>query len=181
MPTFTEEPDGSERKFVMPIMRTPTKKSIEAIITCNKVVGTNTHWYGGRTIPCEIPKCEACDKGVSWKWHGYVSAVTPKDNDHFLFEMTAAAHDAIKVYKKNQPDLRGCFFKASRPSSRVNGRILIRTKKWESNLELLPDPPDIAAILCHIWNVEPNRLVEAVYQSEYNGEERRTTQQIESR
>lgn len=180
MPKFTSSPDPNERKHLLAILRTPTKGNLQGVITCSKVQGTNTHWYGGRTIPCAVQECEACDKGVSWRWHGYVSAFELKNNRHFLFEFTSTAHDAFALYLLKNKDLRGCFFKASRNAARANGRVTIMTKKWEESMNTLPKEPEVIRILCHIWNLNPDDEIEALYQYNHNGERLRRTSQIKT-
>jgi len=181
MPNWTSEPNRGEQEQTMPIVRTPSRGNVAAIITCKNVVGCNTHWYGGRTVPCEIPMCDACAEGVAWRWHGYVSAVDLKTDSHFLFEFTAAAHDAFALYLTRHPELRGCHFKTSRMGGRANGRVQIRTKLHELPIENLVEPPDIMMILCRIWNVEPERQIPSLYSSDHNGDQIRKTTQIKSR
>ena len=180
MPKFTQKPNPDDRQNVMQILRAPTKGSIKAIATSPEICGCNTHWYGGRTVPCEFPDCDPCLANVTWRWHGYLSALDPNTNQHFLFEFTAQAHDAFETYLKLHDNLRGCVFRTSRAGGRPNGRVQIHTRETTMPLSQLPAAPDIGAILCHVWNVEPDRRVEAVYSSEHNGDRLRRTTQIKS-
>lgn len=140
----------------MRILRTPSTKPIVAIATSTDVLGCITHFARNRTIPCEGAKdCPWCLEGHSWRWHGYLSAILTETLEHFLFEFTAAASSTFQQYQRLQNTMRGCYFKASRPSLKHNGRVVIACKPADEARLRLPEPPDVKKILCHIWNI-PN-------------------------
>lgn len=153
MPHFSFEAPDTTSGPRLHLRRTPTSGKLVAIVTCDRLVGCPTHWFGNRTIPCEAPNCPACDKGHSWRWHGYLTAVNVKTNEHFLFEMTAQAAEPFTAYHEQHGTLRGCLFEADRLGHHHNGRVLIRCKPADLGQVHLPDPPDLVACLCHVWNV----------------------------
>jgi hypothetical protein len=134
---------------------------LTSTITCTELIGTNTHFYGGHTIPCEAPDCKACADGVSWRWHGYVSAYNPLTNRHFLFEMTAQAAQPLWEYFQAHGTLRGCTFEASRAQGRKNGRVFIRTKQEDLLKINLPSSPNMALALCHLWNLPASAVTDS--------------------
>lgn len=175
MPLFSSEPEEGAKGVTLPLRRTPPTGALVGTITCKSIVGTNTHWYGGRTTPCELPDCEPCAKSVGWRWHGYVSAIDQKTMEHFLFEFTAQAQDFFRLFLINNSSLRGCIFKATRMGNKPNGKVQIVTKRQENGLIYLPEEPKIEEVLCHIWGIEPEKTTEALYMSEHNGNEVRKT------
>ncbi len=155
MPRWTNEPPKQPHGFSLRILRTPPAKAIVAIVTATDVLGCNTHYVNHRTLPCEgMETCKFCQEGHSWRWHGYLAAILQDSLEHVLFEFTAAASDTFANYQKLHNNMRGCYFKASRPSGRTNGRVVIQCRPADTQRHCLPAPPDVKNILCHIWNVQ---------------------------
>jgi len=154
MPKWENTPPKDTAGLALRIIRTPASKPITAIVTSTDIVGCRTHFAAHRTIPCEAPdRCELCDQGHSWRWHGYVAAILTASLEHVIFEFTAAASDTFYHYQRLHNDIRGCWFQAQRPSGRPNGRVIIKAKPQDQTRLRLPDPPDLQRILCHIWGV----------------------------
>ncbi len=121
------------------------------------MVGCPTHFFHGRTLPCQQPDCPACDEGTAWRWHGYVTCLNVKTNEHQLFEMTAQASEEFRAYHERHGTLRGCQFMATRAGGRTNGRVNIRTKPIDLKTMKLPAAPNLIKCLCHLWNIDtPN-------------------------
>ena len=153
MPTWTKLPPERGEGPALPIRRTPPQGSLIGVITSDEMIGTDTHFYGGHTVPCERPDCEACLKGVPFRWHGYVAAIDLKNHLHFIFEMTAAAAEPFKDYKLAHGSLRGCKFGAERLHRRPNGRVIIRTTPADLANVRLPKPPDLINCMSIIWQI----------------------------
>jgi len=157
MPIFSTAPPELPDGFVFRIIRTPADKPFVAIATCTDPVGANTHFANNRTVPCEgSDLCPLCHEGFSRRWHGYLSAIVPTTLEHVLFEFTAHASDSFTNYYQLHGTMRFCHFKAFRPSRRHNGRVIIHTTPADERRHVLPDPPNIQRVLCHIWNVKYN-------------------------
>lgn len=152
--TIPEKPKGP----ALPILRTPAFKPLTAIITSNDLVGTFTHYFHGRTCPCEAPDCEACREGIPYRWHAYLSAIDCDNGLHFLFEVTAAGAEPFISYRDAHTTLRGCLFQARRWNSRPNGRILIQTKPADLTKRSLPPGPDLIKCLAILWDLPSNGL-----------------------
>ena len=158
MPTWTNELPPEPSAPALPIRRTPARKPLVAVVTSEDLVGTYTHFYHGRTMPCEAPDCEPCSKGQPYRWHAYFAAWEPDTALHFLFECTAQAAENFVQYRKAYGRLRRCKFQATRWRSAPNGRVLIRTKPDELQDRILPQAPDLVACLSVLWNLPSSEL-----------------------
>lgn len=153
MPQFSCEPPQDPRGQSLELKRCPPGAPLLGMITCDDVIGCPTHFWGGRTVPCEEHECEPCLAGIGWLWHGYVSAYQPALKLHYLFEMTARCVEPLTEYRRVHPSLRGCQFLAQRPNGRPNGRVYLKTKSIDLTTITLPPSPDLRKVLAMIWNL----------------------------
>jgi len=164
MPTFRRElpPEGQNTGF--DLRRTPADGKILAIITCEELVVCDTHYWHGRTLPCERvvndkgrtiddTPCPACREKAAWRTHVYVSAFDHAKREHFLFECTAMAAKPLEEYRLGTGTLRGCVLHASRPRGLKNAKVAIQTNTSNLARNPIPTPPDIAAALAVIWRL----------------------------
>jgi hypothetical protein len=161
MPQWTNRPPADASSNSYRIRRTPSGSPITAIVTCDDVVGCNTHFFKGRTVPCEQPDCEACNEGLAWRFHAYVSALDTASNECFLFECTAQVAETFFSYRQQYATLRGCLFRARRATRHPNGRVLLEVKPVDLTQRKIPDEPNIKKMLCQLWNVPYNEVIEA--------------------
>ncbi len=160
MPNFSNRPPKPDGERALPLRRTPAAGRLVGVITSQDLVGCNTHFFGGHTVPCETPECEACQKGVPWRWHGYVSALQATTRLHFIFEFTAQAGDTFKEYFELHQTLRGCLFNAERMHHRPNGRVILQVKPGDLAQLNLPQQPDLEACMRIIWHCPKKRTAE---------------------
>lgn len=153
MPQFSTEPPTDPRGHSLELKRCPPGATLTGVITCHDVCGCPTHFYGGRTVPCEQGECEPCLAGIAWLWHGYVSVYQSQLKHHFLFEMTARCVEPLTEYRKANTTLRGCSIIAQRPSGKPNGRVHLRTKTIDLAGHYLPPAPDLTKVLSLIWSL----------------------------
>jgi len=153
MPNYSNRPPADPRGPSLPLLRTPTRGGITAIVTSDDLVGTPTHFYKGRTTPCDSPDCEACGKGYPWRWHGYVAAYLQKRRMHFLFEFTARIAEHFVAYRDTHGSTRGCLFKAHRVNSQPNARVILETQRADLTEIYIPKPPDVIQCLSVLWNL----------------------------
>lgn len=151
---FQNEPPADPRGNNLTLMRCPPNKPIQGIITCQDLIGTRTHFFHGRTVPCDDSDCPACEVGVSWRWHGYVSLFCVRTSQTILFEFTARAAEPLTQYRKAYGSLRGCLMNASRSNAAGNSRVTIRTKPADLEAITLPKEPNLLEALSIIWNIE---------------------------
>ncbi len=141
-------------------MRTPAQGKLRAIVTSEDLIGCNTHFWGGHTVPCSAPECEACQHGVPYRWHAYLTALNSNKGLHFLYECTAAAAEILCAYRRKIGFLRACVFEAYRWRSAPNGRVMLRCEPGPNETVHLPPPPDLEAVLAILWqlpkaNIDP--------------------------
>ncbi len=166
MPIFSNSPPAPDGERALPLKRTPAAGKLRAVITSDDLIGTNTHFYGGHTVPCEAPDCEPCQKGSPWRWHGYVSAIQAQTRLHFLFEFTAQAADVFREYHALHKTLRGCIFDSERMHHKPNGRVILQVKTGDLAQLGLPPQPDLEACMRIIWHCPK---IPAVPPSKKNG------------
>ena len=153
MTTWTHAPPDDPRGFGLPLIRTPAARSLKAIVTCENLIGTDTHFWGGHTVPCQRPSCDACEAGIAYRWHGYLSAFNPVDQMHFVFEFTAQAADKFMKYFTAHDTLRCCEFEAYRWKHIRNGRVIIKTAHSAFAPHALPAAPDLCRVMAVIWRL----------------------------
>lgn len=153
MPRYSHNIPDAPSGPALPIRRAPAYSALVAIATAQDLIGTYTHYYKGRTIPCESPNCDACQNGIPFRWHAYLSAWDCKTALHFIFEVTAAGAEPFIDYRDHHGTLRGCLFSARRWKERPNGRVLIQTKPADLREIRLPQPPDMEKCLSILWSL----------------------------
>lgn len=159
MPNWSSEPPTAGQGQALRIVRTPTSTPLTAIITSPSVIGCSTHFVHNRTQPCEgQTDCKWCHEGHSWRWHGYVSCILTGSLEHVLFEFTSTASDTFTNYYDLKQTLRHCYFQASRPSKRHNGRVVIACKPADPQRNPIPATVNVRKILCHIWGIPYDKV-----------------------
>lgn len=158
MPAWTNQLPPQPTHTGFTLRRTPPDTPIRAIITCDDLIGTFTHYYHGRTTPCEPPDCPACKDLSPARWHGYVSCLDHATREHFLFEFTSKAAEPLIEYRKAHGTLHGCFITASRPKRRRNARVEIACRPTDLTKITLPKPPDLIQAMSVIWQLPATAL-----------------------
>jgi len=164
MPTWrnTLPPEGKHMGFSL--HRTPSTGDVRAVITSDDLLVCDTHFWHGRTMPCERllndqghtiddSPCHPCREKVAYRTHCYVAAYDSKKSEHFIFECTTHAAKAFAEYREATGSLRGCAFRASRPKGTPNGKVLIETAPSNLAKYPLPQPPNVVLALAVIWRL----------------------------
>jgi hypothetical protein len=159
---LSNRPPEDRKNQAWPLLRVPTTATLKAAILQPTVIGVVTHFYGGRTLPCQVENCKACQDDAPTSWHSYTACQRAKDHDLFLLELTAAASEALFMYEAANPSLRGCLITCSRPKQIPNGRIVLRTEPLDLSKISLPEPPNVVALLCKIWRLPPAEVTETI-------------------
>jgi len=163
--SWSAEIPRDPRGNAFPLRRTPAGGKLVACVTSENLTGCDTHFFGGHTVPCERPECDACGKGVSFRWHGYLAAIEASTRLHFIFEVTAQAADAFDQYRAAYGTLRGCRFEAERLHHRQNGRVIITTRPLDQQGVHLPQPPCIPDCMAIIWGLPANQIQQEVHKN----------------
>lgn len=150
---WSNRPPVDTRGKALPLIRTPKGKSLVLIATCENLIGCDTHYWGGRTVPCEAPNCKACDEGQPFRWHGYLGAWDPKENKQYVFEFTNHAAQEFVMYHEKFGTLKGCMFRAERIGASSNAKVQITTKPADLSKIQIPDEPNVVRALRMIWGL----------------------------
>lgn len=169
MPTWRTElpPEGKNRGY--DLHRTPTTGSLIATITSEDLLICDTHYWHGRTTPCERESnvegktiddstCQACREKMPWRSHVYVAAFDNKKREHFIFECTTHAAKVLAEYRDAAGTLRGCVINASRAKGTPNGKVSIMTHAADLSKSFLPEAPQLTLALSVIWRLPRTAL-----------------------
>lgn len=172
MPTFSTKLPAQGKHQGFDLCRTPTNSALQAIITSDQLLVCDTHFWHGRTMPCERvvnengktlddSACLACQQKQPFRTHVYVSAFNAKSHEHFIFECTATAAKPLEEHASAAGTLRGCIFHASRPKGGPNSKVVILTNVANPRNVQLPAAPNVAAALAVIWRL-PRQAIEVI-------------------
>lgn len=153
MPQFSSTPPSDPRGAALPLVRTPSGRGLVAIVTSEDLIGCPTHFWGGRTVPCEAADCKPCSEGLPWRWHAWLSAWSPNDHRAFIFESTARVAEIFVAYRTTHGTLRGCKFRAQRRTTSPNSRVYLECQPADLQGIRLPEAPDLIKCLSIIWNI----------------------------
>jgi len=179
MPVFRNSIPQGSGDHGFDLRRTPANGALQGIVTCEDVLVCDTHFFRGRTTPCERTfndegktiddsACVPCREKIGFRTHVYVSVFDVKKREHFIFECTATAAKSLGEYKQSNGTLRGCILYASRPKGTKNSKVFIETNTANLQKLPIPKPPDIQKALCVIWRIPLNAL-EPVAEHKKNG------------
>jgi hypothetical protein len=164
MPNWRNTLPPAEKHMGFDLKRTPATTPIHAIITCDDLLVADTHFYHGRTLPCErnatdengepaAATCTACNDAIPYRTHVYVSAYDPRTALHFIFECTAHAAKPLADYRAATGTLRGCIIHATRPKGLKNARVTIETNTANLTKNRIPEPPNVILAMATIWRL----------------------------
>lgn len=187
MPTWKNELPTESKHMGFDLRRTPSVGALHAICTSEDFVVCDTHFYHGRTAPCERARtvegeagkgfeCAACNEGIPYRTHVYLSTYDAKKNEHFIFECTANAAKSLDEYRKATGSIRGCIIYASRPKGLKNSKVSIETNTANLSKIKLPTAPNLIQALSIIW-----RLPAPALDVKSNGKKRKELTTINNR
>jgi len=179
MPVFRNSLPQSTGAHGYDLKRTPASSALQGIVTCDDVLVCDTHFFRGRTAPCERvyndegktiddSACQPCREKIGFRTHVYVSVFDLKKREHFIFECTAVAAKSLSEYRASNGTLRGCILYASRPKGTKNSKVFIETNTANLAKQPLPQPPDLERALCVIWRI-PIDTLEPIEPHKKNG------------
>jgi hypothetical protein len=164
MPKWSNELPVLKKHMGFDLKRTPETAPLQAIVTCEDILVCDTHYWGGRTIPCEreaaLPdgtitagNCAPCRESMPYRTHVYVSCFDWKTREHFIFECTSHAAKPLEDYKIANKTLRGCIIRSQRPKGQKNSKVVIETNTANLAKNPIPLPPDLILALSTIWRL----------------------------
>lgn len=164
MPNFSNQLPRQQKHTGFDLRRCPSSGSFRAVCTCEDILVCDTHFWRGRTLPCERvvnddgktvddSRCPACQAKQPWRSHVYCSCFVSKTHEHVIFECTALAAKPLAEYRDATGTLRGCILDASRPKCAANAKVIITTNTLNLAHHPIPNAPDVAAALAVIWRL----------------------------
>jgi hypothetical protein len=155
---WSDRPRNPSPTYGYRLMRVPPNRQMLATIVTGKPIGTNTHYYKGRTTPCAGPTCEACALGLQYRWHAYLAILIAETRETAILELTAQAAEQLDAAAAENGTLRAVEALFDRPSHRPNGRVRIVYRPGRVSEDRLPKEPDLARIMTHIWGMDDQPL-----------------------
>jgi len=139
------------------LVRVPPKGLSGAIVLSEEVLGTEIHFWGGRSMPCSRADCKACLEGISARWYGWLWILAEKGGMISIVEITAAAAEQTRAYVEQQGSLRGARFAAQRLPAKPNGRMTLFLRPSHYDAAKLPTPGSLITALERMWNATSHR------------------------
>lgn len=146
--------DTQRRSNKWQLRRTPQGGKLKGLILTDQPLGVWTHYYGGRTVPCESEACPACIDGQNPRKHWYVAQWDPTRDDRWILELTDRGADELILQVSKGARLRGRHLTTYRTNSRANGPVEAVLGEDHSSRYQLPPAPDIRQALLIIWGIE---------------------------
>lgn len=154
MPLWSNTPPDAATKPGLPLIRVPHGTRTIFLVTSEDLLGCYTHFWGGRTLPCEEPNCKACIENVPARWHAYVAVLQAGTMKHCILETTAGPSLSLVDYRNTYHTLRGCRIDASRQGSNANARIHFHCTPLDLSKINMPPEPDLHKVLATIWRLK---------------------------
>lgn len=166
MPRWQSELPKRPDHFGFKLVRTPQTSPLTLVATSDQLLICDTHWFQGRTVPCErevnengetidASMCPACTQQIPWRTHCYLAAFNFRTREHVIFECTDIAAEPLAEYIKTQTTLRGCALTACRPKGGRNSKVQIICNTANLAKNPIPAAPDITRALSVIWRLPP--------------------------
>lgn len=133
-------------------------KRIEMVCLSDQPIGTNLHYWRGRSTPCNQTDCPACREGHTPRWKGYLFICPIKTRRVLIFEYTQRAHQEFTDQLAKRNTLRGLVFSAGRLGAKPNSPLQILMTDTVVDPTTLPNPEDLAEVLERMWEVRQQEL-----------------------
>lgn len=150
--SFSELPPDSECPLGFDIVRAPAKGSFDCVCLSEMAVGKFTHWWCGRTQPCDGPECAKCLQGSPRRWHSWVAVYTQRSSRTFILEVPPGPAKFLGDFRSKHLTLRGASLAVSRNNGKANGKVRIGVARSGIDSLLLPVCPDVVAMLERMWS-----------------------------
>lgn len=117
---FVDEPRDVVRS-PMPIIVCGAKCRVDSIILTRRLVGVDTHWFGGHTIACcGTENCPACFKDAAPVWKGYFVGKSMSSGNLAIILVTAGCFEAFERHLQHKDGLVGLRCVLDRAGHRSN-------------------------------------------------------------
>lgn len=169
MANWTSEPQRDPESQPYRITRCPATKELRCIIVSEQLIGTELHYWKGRSTPCTNQACTACMAGQKSRWKGYFQALNESTNVVQIVEVTDRVYDAFAAQVRKHGSLRGHGCRLSRTNGKVNGPLHVEFDGPKRSPGELPDPAPLTEILERMWELKQRGLPGMEDQGESHG------------
>jgi hypothetical protein len=150
---FSEFPPAECKPIGIDIVRAPKGGKCSAICLSEIAWGKYTHFYRGRTQPCDGPNCRKCEAGYQRRWHSWVVVLNDATRRMEIYEVPGGAAHDLANWRRANGSLRGWPILLQRVGSRDNGRVKMVVGLKRRDPSSLPPLPDLKEILSRMWQV----------------------------
>jgi hypothetical protein len=139
------------------LMRVEAGGTISGICLSENINGTEIHWWGGRSTPCQGEGCEACNANNPWRWKGYLFVLAERTSTVAIVEVTAQVLSCRDEYRSRYGSLRGAQLIISRRNKKDNGPLKMAARPSGRDPKTLPECPQLNVQLSRIWDTHRRR------------------------
>lgn len=137
---WSSEPEYNDQIPRLKLERVSLKSEVFAFVN-PAIDGLKTHYVKQKTVPClKFPYCDACKKGLSFKWKGY-GFVIFKNGHTCMLEFTEKAFTSLKSTVPNVRQLRGVQGYLVREKNTIRSKMNFKLHSLQTQAELPPETP----------------------------------------
>lgn len=148
-----EIPGGPAYEWAM--TRCPTDGSeLRVIVVSPKHLELRIHFLVNRSTACLASGCPYCPNNAS-RWRAYFAAVNAVRPEQLLMEVPPDAFLPLRPIVLAGESIRGVGLAFRRRNPNVPNSLVVGSLKGRLNkTSVLPEPPDIWAILCRVFRLD---------------------------
>jgi len=163
MINWSSRPANLKTGASYPLIRCKPDDRRRWVILSREIVGLDTHYWKGRTVPHVKQDCPACADKRPFRWYGFLACLSPGWTK-VVHEITPSVCEALEIYAKDHGTIRGSVIEMRRTRGKVNGRIIATLKPIEGvPVEQLPEPHDVIPLLFRLWEVQEHTQLPKIY------------------
>lgn len=151
--SFSRRPKPSEMPLEIEVLRTPAQGLSNVTCLSNDCLGDHTHFWRGRTKPCQRKHCEACREGIGKRWRGYVFVEVRRTGKIYALELTPACMGEVDRWVTAHGTLRGAKFSLARRDEKPNGKLRLAISPADPLARDLPTAPSMRKFLARLWQL----------------------------
>lgn len=153
-PFFQRRPTEGGGPIAYRLLRLKAADKFSGVVLSSDMIGCYTHWWGGRTQPCVGKECKACKANSETKWKGWMACLITKTAEIVITEFTHATVDEVTRFFDQHRTFKGSTVRLVRIGPRANGKLAVSFNDTRSQYTLLPECPNVPAILARMWGVD---------------------------
>lgn len=121
------------------------------ICLCRRHVGSELHYWQGRSFPHLKQDCPACAAKNVATWKGYIGVWNPATRLCGVLEFTLGCVSALDAWFMARGTLRAATLSVKRAGLKANGKLSITVSPSQWGCDQLPEEPDVKHQLSIMW------------------------------